>query len=285
MNNKELQYIINSIYESWEGNNFKTLGEPDQPIWEKPSIGIAAGDDKYFSFLKKHIGEFYWSPLEFFNLKYGQSSAENQAKLENLRVISLVFPQTEATKKAQMKEKRFPSRNWVVSRGEWEPIIKDFSGRLIKELEALGLRAVSLDLQPEFHREDSKELGIASTWSHRHTAHAAGLGTFSLSDGLITERGMAVRLTSLIIEAPLEITERPYTEHNEWCLYYKDGSCGACIKRCPVGAISKSGHNKAICSDYEDVMKENLPADIDTSNYILGCGLCQVAVPCQGKRP
>ena len=50
-------------------------------------------------------------------------------------------------------------------------------------------------LQPYFektYRTDGK--GYFSNWSERHIAYAAGLGTFSLSDGFIIERGIAHRL-------------------------------------------------------------------------------------------
>lgn len=40
---------------------------------------------------------------------------------------------------------------------------------------------------------DQPLIGIASRWSERHAAYAAGLGTFSLSDGFISSRGIAHR--------------------------------------------------------------------------------------------
>ena len=39
----------------------------------------------------------------------------------------------------------------------------------------------------------------------------------------------------------------------DWCLYFQNGRCGACIKRCPGQMqISKDGHDKQRCLDYED---------------------------------
>lgn len=40
----------------------------------------------------------------------------------------------------------------------------------------------------------STQYGFASSWSERHTAHFCGLGTFGVSDGLITSVGKAVRV-------------------------------------------------------------------------------------------
>lgn len=281
MNNNEIEQIINDVYDSLEKNNFSTLNKPGAPMWERPLIGVAAGDDSYYDFLKSHIGPFHWSPADVFQLKYPGSVAK-----EALSVVSMVFPQTMGTKLAQSKEQLCPAREWIVSRGEWEPLMKEFSGKLVEKLESIGIRSVSIDLQPEFCTARSEKLGIASKWSHRHSAYLAGLGTFGLSEGLITEKGKAVRITSLIIEAPLTPTVRPYSNHNEWCLYFKDGSCGACMKRCPVNAITATGHDKDACDAYEEVFaKKYWPEDIDRGDYILGCGLCQAGIPCQNKRP
>ena len=281
MNNIEIEQIINEVYDSLEKNNFSTLNRPEAPMWERPLIGIAAGDDPYYDFLKDHIGSFHWSPAEAFQLKY-----PGPVSKETLRVISMVFPQTMETKQAQSKEKLCPAREWIVSRGEWEPLMKEFSGKLVERLAGMGIRSVSIDLQPEFSTARSEKLGIASKWSHRHSAYLAGLGTFGLSEGLITEKGKAVRITSLIIEAPVTPTVRPYSNHNEWCLYYKDGSCGVCMKRCPVNAITAEGHDKEVCDAYEEVFaKKYWPEDIERGDYILGCGLCQAGIPCQNKRP
>lgn len=281
MTNYEIEQLINEVYDSLENNNFATLGKRSVPMWDRPLIGIVAGDDPYFDFLKEHIGPFHWSPAEAFQLKYPGSVSK-----EKLSVVSMVFPQTMETKQAQSKEKKCPAKEWIVSRGEWEPLMKEFSGELVERLEKMGIRSVSIDLLPEFSTARSEKLGIASKWSHRHTAYLAGLGTFGLSEGLITEKGKAVRITSLILEAPLTPSVRPYSTHQEWCLYFQDGSCGVCMKRCPAGAITAEGHDKDACDAYEEVFAEKYwPEGIERGDYILGCGLCQTGVPCQNKKP
>ena len=281
MNNNEIEKIIYEVYDSLEKNNFATLKRPEALMWDRPLIGIAAGDDPYYEFLKEHIGPFHWAPKEAFQLKYPGPISEKE-----LRVVSMVFPQTNETKQAQSKEQNAPAREWIVSRGEWEPLMKEFSGKLVDKLGSMGVRSVSIDLLSEFSTVKSETLGIASKWSHRHSAYLAGLGTFGLSEGLITERGKAVRITSLIIEAPLTPTVRPYSTYNEWCLYYKNGSCGACMKRCPVHAITEKGHDKDACDAYEEVFAEKYwPEDVERGDYILGCGLCQTGIPCQNRKP
>lgn len=277
----DMEQIINDVYDSLEKNNYSTLGRPEAILYDRPLVGVAAGNDSYYDFLKEHIGLFHWSPAEVFQLKY-----PGPIEKEKLRVVSMVFPQNMETKQAQSKEKFCPSKEWIVSRGEWEPLMKEFSGKLVGELERMGIRSVSIDLQPEFSTMQSEGLGIASKWSHRHSAYLAGLGTFGLSEGLITERGKAVRITSLIVEAPLSVSERSYITHNEWCLHFRNGSCGVCMKRCPVGAITQERHDKEACDAYEEEFASKYwPEDVNRGDYILGCGLCQAGVPCQDKRP
>ncbi|MCI7300813.1 MAG: hypothetical protein SOR93_15890 [Clostridiales Family XIII bacterium] len=277
----DIRTTIQNVFQSLEKNNFAVLGFADEPMWEAPIVGVSAGNDSYYDFIKEHIGPFHWSPSEVFALKY-----EDVPAADRLRVVSMIFPQTEKTRAMQQKAKVFPCDRWLVSRGKWEPLMEEFSGKLVAELEAQGYRCVSVDLQPEFSRETSPDLGIASKWSHRHAAFAAGLGTFGLSDGFISEKGKAIRITSLIIEADLEPTDRKGRGPYDWCLYAFNGSCGACIKRCPVHAIDEKGHDKAACSAYEDEACDAYwPAHIERGTYIFGCGLCQSSVPCQNRRP
>ena len=279
--NNKIKTIIYDVFHSLESNNFAVLGKPDEPMWEEPIIGVASGSDTYFDFLKEHIGQFHWSPYEAFSKKYVQSS--DKVKLS---VISLAFPQTEETKEMQKKARVFPCDNWLVSRGEWENVMREFSTKLEAALEEEGIRAASIDLISDFSKQISDNLGMASNWSHRHAAFAAGLGTFGLSDGFITEKGKAVRMTSIIVDADLEPTPRGDRGHYDWCLYFKSGICGACIRRCPIRAITEKGHDKNACSDYEERACEKYwPEHIERRDYVFGCGICQTKVPGQDKRP
>ena len=268
------------VFDSLETNRFTVLGENGQPMWERPVVGIAAGDDPYYDFLKRHIGPFHWSPSEVFALKYEAVPASK------LRVISIIFPQAAETKRMQKKATVFPCDRWLVSRGEWERFIRGFCEKLEAALDKKGIRAAAVDLRKEFSRMTSENLGIASKWSHRHSAFAAGLGTFGLSDGFISEKGKAIRITSVITESDAHVTPRGDRGPYDWCLYYSKGTCGACIKRCPAGAITSEGHDKDICSGYESqVCEKYWPAHIERCDYIFGCGICQAGVPCMSRRP
>ena len=90
-----LREITDRVYDGLKQNNFRTLGLPEEVMFDRPLIGVAAGDDPYFTFLKEHIGPFHWTPAEAFALKFGQADPAS------LRVISMVFPQSARTKEAQ----------------------------------------------------------------------------------------------------------------------------------------------------------------------------------------
>lgn len=272
---------VNKAYDSLESNDFRTLGKPDIPMWERPLMGAAAGDDPYYAFLKEHIGDFHWTPSEVFALKYGEAPEAGQ-----LRALTVIFPQNPETRELQSKENRFQCANWAVSRGEWNALVLEFGEKAERILEEMGIRAVCVDTRKELSFEMSDRWGRAASWSHRHSAFAAGMGTFGLSDGFITEKGMAVRFTTIILEADIDVTPRGDRGHYDWCLYFRSGICGACIRRCPKRAISEKGHDKEKCDAYLEECFEHWSKELDTSKYMeVGCGLCQSKVPCMDKRP
>ena len=281
MNKNEIIGMIENTVTNSPFNNFGIMGKSEELMWEKPIIGFARGDDPYFAHYKKTIGEFYWLPKEVFLMGTNEAIEDDQ-----LTVISIGFPQTKETKFDQKKAVDMPSDRWLYTRGEWEGMILKITNKIIAQLEDKGINAVSLDSIKEFSRHTSKDFGIASNWSHRHTAFIAGLGTFGLSDGLITEKGKAMRFTSIILKGKIEPTKRPYEDHHDYCKFYSKNKCGACISRCPVNAITKEGHDKEACSAYlQKIKKEIGPDFVKNSEYISGCGLCQSRVPCQDKIP
>jgi len=129
--------------------------------------------------------------------------------------------------------------------------------------------------------------GPTSNWSERHIAYVAGLGTFSINDGFITEKGIAVRLISVVTELKITPDIREAVNHTENCLLCSKGVCGVCIKRCHVNAISKDGHDKIKCFQYVygDESSKLAGSYGASPKAGSGCGLCQTGVPCEGKNP
>ena len=273
----QIEKMIHDVFDGMETNSFSVLGKADEPMWETPLIGIAAGDDPYYSFLKEHIGTFHMMPAEAFAQKY-----QDVPDPSKLRIISISFPQATVTKNMQTAAEEFPCDYWLVSRGEWEPFIAIFCQRLEEAFAAKGIRSVCPDLLTAMKPMKSDTRGFASTWSHRHTAYAAGLGTFGLSDGLITTKGKAVRFTSIIVEMDLPVNGKVSEDPYGWCT-----RCGACIGRCPADAIlPETGHEKDKCEAYGRYCVETLQPKHEGKGYhIKGCGLCQVGVPCSDHPP
>jgi epoxyqueuosine reductase QueG len=176
-----------------------------------------------------------------------------------------------------------PSREWAYTRTHGEVFNNELRKQLVDFLASAGNRALA-PLLSDLFRTVETPAGLSSTWSERHAAYAAGLGTFSLNDGFITERGIAHRCGSVITDLVLAPTPRRYVHHRENCLFCRDGSCGACIGRCPVGAISRDGHDKRLCRDYG---YGTVVGEVGERYGVAtpGCGLCQTGVPCEEKIP
>lgn len=151
---------------------------------------------------------------------------------------------------------------------------------MVKLLTEKGYLAVAPMLQPYFKIvQHDKEKNFYSNWSERHIAFAAGLGTFSLSDGFITERGIAHRCGSVVTDLVLPPSPRTTKNHYANCLFYINQKCRACIVRCPAGAITEKGHDKVKCNDY---IKQDIGYLKQEYNVgVAGCGLCQTKVPCE----
>jgi epoxyqueuosine reductase len=253
-----------------------------EPIFDNPIIGFARASDKIFSDYKTVIGDFHLTPLEAWKGSTGSTHTSP------LSVISIVFPITLATRQSLRAENTVVSLRWNHARFIGQDFINGLCNYVISTVASLGHQAVAPDLTHIFKRCDLAN-GPASNWSQRHIAYAAGLGTFSLNDAFITPKGIAVRLASLIIDIDLEPTPRLAVNHLDNCLYFRNGSCGKCIQRCPVNAISKNGHDKFKCRDYTtgDGQRTKLK-EMGREGYIgkfPACGLCQTGVPCEDRVP
>jgi ferredoxin len=251
-----------------------------EPAWGDPQFAYARGDDPLFDRVKTDIGPFYWTPTEAFRLAYPDSEIDPS----ELAVVCYILPQTEITCLDQCAETEFPAERWARSRFYGEEFNCALRLHLAEKLTKAGYPAVAPERLADFAYRKSERFGLASNWSERHTAWIAGLGTFGLSDGLITRVGKAVRFGSVVVQMGLEATPRPYAGHQDWCLWYAKGTCGACMQRCPVDAITTEGHDKPKCFDYI----RNVTAPFVHESYGTGatpCGLCQVKIPCEARAP
>ena len=251
----------------------------DERAWAEPLIGYASGDDLLWQAYKTHVGPQHWTPAEIF----AQTFPGERAAAQELTVIAWILPQTEATKADNRAETRYPAERWARSRIFGEEFNSELRRHVTETLSAAGYNAVAPHLSPGWARVDSPQFVFSSTWSERHAAYAAGLGTFGLCDGLITPAGKAVRVGSVVARISVPSTSRPYTHHRAYCTFYADGSCGECIARCPAGALTVAGHDKRKCEAYVSATRGYVREQFGFAGY--GCGLCQTGVPCESDIP
>lgn len=276
---------------SWIANNVRDFCElgasnslhngSNEKAWAEPVVAFARGDDPLFENIKQDIGPFYWTPADAFALAFPHI----HRTADELSVISWILPQTEKTKADHRREKTLPAKRWALSRffGEQHNIL--LREHLVAVLGVAGVPAVAPERLPDYRSHcHSERFGFSSTWSERHVAWIAGHGTFGLSNGLITRSGKAVRFGSVVVAGLLPPTPRPYQGHQDWCLWYTRGTCGACLKRCPANAIGDSGNDKDRCFQYT----RSVTGPYAARHFGTGanpCGLCQVSIPCESGVP
>ena len=253
--------------------------ETGEPAWDDVLVGFASGADQIWQQYKEYVGAFHWTPWEVFN----QHHPDKQAGAEELTVISWVLPQRKMVRKANRQAKKYPSEEWARIRVYGEEFNVALRRHVVKSLEQTDHAAVAPMLVPNWTVVKSERFSYASSWSERHAAHAAGLGTFGLCDGLITAKGKAMRTGSVVARISIEPTPRPYADHRAYCLFFSDGSCGKCIDRCPARALTEDGHDKEKCRKHLVRSREYVTETYKFVGY--GCGLCQVGVPCEKGIP
>ena len=226
-------------------------------MFDSALVGVASASDEWFGRLRDPVvvGPHMCAPEDWLP---GAAS-----------VVSVFFSFTDEVVRSNAVPGD-PSPQWLHARIEGQTFLDLAMRRLVAELQGAGGDAVAPSIDPRFV---SKRGSATSNWSERHVAHVCGLGTCGLCAGLITEKGMAGRLGSVVTSLELVPTERRYTEPFEWC-----NRCGACIARCPSGAVSERGKDHGVCIAHLDEMRKRY-----APRY--GCGKCQTRVPCERGVP
>ena len=231
-------------------------------IFEPPILAFGSADDAIYLQYKSPdvIGGHFMPPTEWLP--------------EAKTVISFFLPYTARIKKANAANNLWPADEWLHGRFEGQLFVRALSVHLATLLSDAGHKSLVPSLDARFKTGDPTGKRFTSNWSERHVAFACGLGTFGLSRGIITEKGMCGRLGSVVTELDLPKDSRPYQETYAYCTM-----CGLCIKHCPVQAISFAEGKKHLpCSDFLDTV-------LAKHNPRYACGKCQVHVPCESGIP
>ncbi|MBW1803974.1 MAG: epoxyqueuosine reductase, partial [Deltaproteobacteria bacterium] len=161
--------------------------EAGENAWDHALVGFASGADPIWQQYKEYVGAFHWTPWEVFN----QHCPAEPAVPADLTVISWVLPQRETVRKANRRARKYPAEQWARIRIYGEEFNMALRRHIVESLKAAGHAALAPMLVPNWTVVKSEGFSYASSWSERHAAYAAGLGTFGLCDGLITAGGKA----------------------------------------------------------------------------------------------
>lgn len=118
--------------------------------------------------------------------------------------------------------------------------------------------------------------------SDKHWAARAGLGWIGRHTLLVTPQwGSWVNLGEIVTTE--EVSEySTHSEYSEFC-----SKCGRCVAACPNQALAPDGSpmlNVTRCTAYYTTHHQReLPPDINTQGYTMGCDLCQLACPFNQK--
>ena len=232
-------------------------------IYEAPIFAFGSADDELYIKYKSFdvIGSHFLSPSEW---------------LPNAKtVISFFLPYTNKINTANSTDCCWPADEWLHGRYEGQHLLKQLLEYLVKAISEAGFKSLAPSVDQRFKTGNTDEnIKFTSSWSERHIAYACGLGTFGLSKGIITKKGMSGRLGSVLTELDLPKDSREYNDIYEYC-----NMCGICINRCPANAISfGDGKESALCGDFLDKVW-------DKHNPRYGCGKCQSGVPCESEIP
>lgn len=280
MNKQDLIKMASCFIENSEDNFIKKeIAISDavvgMKVFDEPIFAFGDADDKHFLLLKDSsaIGNHFRLPKEWLP--------------QSKTVISFFLPFTESVKNSNSKNKIWPSEGWLHGRIEGQILLNKLCLYLNAELINSGYMSIIPCLDERFWSKSGNKANCSkidnheknlpsftSNWSERHVAFVCGLGTFGLSKGLITKKGIAGRFGSIVTELYVKPDNREYENIYEYC-----SMCGACVKQCPVNAISiENGKNHIICSEFLNKIKEKYKP-----RY--GCGKCQINVPCESFVP
>lgn len=238
------------------------------PVLDAPLVGVARADNPLFeSFRNNEVIGAQWRPP-------GAWMPEAKS------VVAFFFPVSSEIRARHRAARTATNEAWNFGYGKHGQVTNAFLAGMTAEMERQGVKTFIPTKDPSFKierqpvmRDGKEDVHYSSSWSNRHVAFAAGLGTFGVHRHLITRKGCSGVLASMILDWEMEPTQADYRDPYENCIH-----CGACVNRCPAGAISlKNLRNLKECSAYA--------ASLRTENDPAYCGKCLVGIPCESVKP
>jgi len=264
-------------------------------VFGDPLVGVADGADALFAAFREAVAPSHMTPGEILAREAVAGGA-----VSGIRGVSWALPFSGDIRRSN-RGGEWPSALYSVARNNGGALNLELGRRLVDEIRRQGYSAVVPALDDAYDAFRSPGAVFASTWSERHAAFAAGLGTFGLNGFLITGAGGMVRLGSLVTDMPLDAAPGRPPDHRAPCLADGGRTCGACVAMCPAGAISPAGLDKEKCYARRNAIRSRslvaysekyrlIPALVakagkKTPGFSLGCALCASGVPCESADP
>ena len=248
----DISNLQRAVGELLETNTHNRMPGTDTLIYDSPVFGVSSAQDPFYRKLKDAVGTNHYMPEDLFQ---GAKS-----------VISYFLPYSEAVRKMNYGTEPLPTQ-WTLAHRKGAAAAELVRRFLANRLDGLGARSLVV-----FHDSRYTTKTLVSNWSERHVALVSGLGTFGLHKSLITEKGSAGRLDSIITDYEFVPTKRNYEGIYDRCI-----KCYSCIGRCPVSAIAKTGKNIRICARHVLAGKANPEQAV--------CGKCLTQVSCENRTP
>ena len=157
-----------------------------QRLYDTPLVRVGSADDPEWEEMKRPeaVGHLFRTPKEWLP--------------EAVSVVSYFAPFSDFVVEGNKRDAVDVGNGWLYARVEGQAFLTEVNRFLERWFRERGYRAVAPYASAGFRyvfeagtnaEIADKSLSFTSNWSERHVAYVCGLGTFSLSKGLITERG------------------------------------------------------------------------------------------------
>ncbi len=253
--------------------DFVAVNEVKQETeYRLPVVGFASAGDPLFERLREVVGPSHYLPRDLLE--------------DASTVISIFLPFAERVIKSNYGRET-TSREWAVAYAETNLLLDRLSFDLADALKGLGYSALGIATTHHLAHAGKDKYSVeelTSNWSQRHVGYICGVGKFGVNNLLITVRGCAGRMGSLLTSAKIAPTPRDGGE--EYCLVKRGVACSKCIERCPVNALAVGAvFNRVGCMDYLVGQRKYQERVYGLKEGTQTCGKCSTNIPCENRIP